>query len=197
MTSLTITITDKNVKQGNKQCRGLQPLNPPLGGNHSQVNERWSANRGFEILWFSEMCLGQSAWLRSSPKGAKVVFLCFRSIACRDSITMRDVKTLKSFLIQGSRSPTGWRQHWMRQPIRGGWKLNALRCERFAIDTLNILSTMDVIVRQHFQRKLFLLVKFNHALAKLDGIQNQSQTVLWMLKEVWIMSVEETALKVY
>ena len=33
--------------------------------------------------------------------------------------------------------------------------------------TLNILSTMDVIVRQHFQRKLLVLAKFNHALAKL------------------------------
>ena len=34
------------------------------------------------------------------------------------------------------------------------------------------------------------IAKFIHALAKHDGIDNQSQTVLWMLKKVWIMCVE-------
>ena len=178
----------KNVKQGNKQCRGLQPLNPPLGGDNSQVNEGSSANRGFEVSWFSEMCLGQSAWLRSSPKGTKVVFLCFRSIACRDSLSFllpwEMSRHLKVFLSKGADRPldgdnTGRGNRSVGCESWTRWDVSDL-----PLITLNILSTMDVIVRQHFQRKLLLLAKFNHALAKLDGIENQNQTVLWMLKEV-------------
>ena len=124
----------KNVKQGNKQCRGLQPLNPPLGGNNSQVNERSSANRGFEISWFSEMCLGQSAWLRSSPKGTKVVFLCFRSIVCRDSLYFllpwEMSRHLKVFY------PREQIAHWMETTLDEAtdpWGVKVERVEMWAI----------------------------------------------------------------